>query len=241
MGDYAGHEAAIYRRISRAWGSHPGRNCIRQLLDSFEIAGPDGSHECLVHPPEFEDLWNIVDRFPMMRLPTSMLADVLRSLFLNLDFLHTDCQIIHTGTCRGGSPWSPFHSHLVSNLPGTNLRRRVDIKPGNILIGANGDDPIFTALEEKELSDPSPRKTVKWKGRRIYLSRRLQHPRLPNLPVLCDFGSAVVGYRKYLGTAQTDCYRAPEVIIQAPWSYEIDIWNVGCMVSGGETSPRNSM
>jgi hypothetical protein len=29
---------------------------------------------------------------------------------------------------------------------------------------------------------------------------------------------------------QPDLYRAPEMILEIPWSYQIDIWNVGCMV-----------
>ncbi|KAI4118110.1 MAG: hypothetical protein LQ345_001767, partial [Seirophora villosa] len=31
------------------------------------------------------------------------------------------------------------------------------------------------------------------------------------------------------GNAQPNLYRAPEVFLKAPWSYSIDIWNVGCM------------
>lgn len=90
------------------------------------------------------------------------------------------------------------------------------------------DDSVFTAFEEQELVDPSPRKTVN--GRTIYLSRELQIPKTWGAPVLCDFGSAVVGDTEHLEDVQPDIYRAPEVIIEAPWSYQIDIWNTGCMV-----------
>lgn len=50
-------------------------------------------------------------------------------------------------------------------------------------------------------------------------------------PVLCDFGSAVPGDAEHSEDIQPNIYRAPEVIIEAPWSYSADIWNVGCMVS----------
>lgn len=30
--------------------------------------------------------------------------------------------------------------------------------------------------------------------------------------------------------AQPNIYRAPEVMLKAPWSYPIDIWNVGAMI-----------
>lgn len=49
-------------------------------------------------------------------------------------------------------------------------------------------------------------------------------------PVLCDFGSAVAGDMEHTEDVQPDVYRAPEVILEAPWSYEIDVWNAGCMV-----------
>ena len=92
------------------------------------------------------------------------------------------------------------------------------------------DDSVFTALEEKELLEQSARKLVDG-GRSIYVSRELRMPKKLGAPVLCDFGSAVPGDMEHSEDVQPDVYRAPEVILEAPWSYQIDIWNVGCMVS----------
>jgi hypothetical protein len=47
---------------------------------------------------------------------------------------------------------------------------------------------------------------------------------------LCDFGSAVSGGVEHVEDIQPNIYRAPEVILQVPWTYSVDIWNVGCMV-----------
>jgi serine/threonine protein kinase len=91
------------------------------------------------------------------------------------------------------------------------------------------DDSIFSDFEEQELVDPSPRKLVD--GRIIYLSRKLRMPKTWGAPVLCDFGSAVTGDIEHTEDVQPDIYRATEVILEAPWSYEVDIWNTGCMVS----------
>ncbi|KAL5331673.1 hypothetical protein ACEPPN_001208 [Leptodophora sp. 'Broadleaf-Isolate-01'] len=198
LGDQLNHELSMYKRISGSSSKHPGRGAVRELLDSFNVAGPDGSHQCLVHPPLWESVLTFLHRNPVRRLPAPVLAFVLRRLFLALDFLHTECQIIHT-----------------------------DIKADNIMFGIE-DDSVFTAFEEQELVDPSPRKTVN--GRTIYLSRELQIPKTWGAPVLCDFGSAVVGDTEHLEDVQPDIYRAPEVIIEAPWSYQIDIWNTGCMI-----------
>lgn len=104
-----------------------------------------------------------------------------------------------------------------------------DIKEANILLGA--DSSILTEFESDELREPSPRKEVD--GGIVYLSRELGTPKVFGAPLLCDFGSAValddgVEHREDI---QPDIYRSPEVILEAPWTYSVDIWNVGCMVS----------
>lgn len=100
MGEQLDRELTMYKRISRSSTKHPGRGAVRELLDSFDITGPDGCHRCLVHPPLWESVLTFLHRNPVMRLPSPVLAFVLRRLFFALDFLHTECQIIHTGTCN---------------------------------------------------------------------------------------------------------------------------------------------
>ena len=90
------------------------------------------------------------------------------------------------------------------------------------------DDSVFTEFENDELQNPCPRKEVD--GRTIYTSRVLRMPKNLGAPVLCDFGSAMMGDEEHLEDIQPDIYRAPEVILQAPWSYGVDIWNAGCVV-----------
>lgn len=50
-------------------------------------------------------------------------------------------------------------------------------------------------------------------------------------PILCDLGSAVFDEVRYPGVVQALPYRAPEVILGAPWNHKIDIWNFGVLVS----------
>lgn len=102
-----------------------------------------------------------------------------------------------------------------------------DIKADNIMFGI-ADDSVFSDFEENELQDPCPRKELD--GRTIYISRELRMPKQLGAPVLCDFGSAVLGNEKHSEDIQPDIYRAPEVILEVPWTYSVDIWNVGCMV-----------
>ena len=104
-----------------------------------------------------------------------------------------------------------------------------DIKEDNILLPA--DSSVLAQFEKQELEEPSPKKELD--GGVVYLSREMGTPKSFGAPVLCDFGSAVplddgLEHREDI---QPDIYRAPEVILDIPWSYSVDIWNVGCMVS----------
>jgi len=91
------------------------------------------------------------------------------------------------------------------------------------------DKSVFQSFEEEEISDPCPRK-VREDGTIVYTSRQLRFPKEWTAPVLCDFGSAVLGEIEHREDIQPNVYRAPEVILKAPWTYSVDTWNVGCMV-----------
>lgn len=93
-----------------------------------------------------------------------------------------------------------------------------------------GDESVFTDFEEAEINSPSPRKEDA-DGRMIYVSRELGVPKQLGAPILCDFGSAVLGNERHVEDVQPNVYRAPEVILEVPWSYSIDIWNLGCVAS----------
>lgn len=103
----------------------------------------------------------------------------------------------------------------------------LDIRADNIIFGI-ADDSVFSDFEEKEIHSPCPRKELD--GRIIYMSREFRMPRNWGAPVLCDFGSAMFGDRDHFEDIQPDIYRAPEVILEVPWTYSADVWNVGCMV-----------
>lgn len=102
-----------------------------------------------------------------------------------------------------------------------------DIKADNIMFGI-ADDSVFSDFEEREFQTPCPRKELD--GTVIYVSRELRMPKEWGAPVLCDFGSAVSGGIEHSEDVQPNIYRAPEVILGAPWTYSVDICNVGCMV-----------
>ncbi|RAH74790.1 putative protein kinase [Aspergillus aculeatinus CBS 121060] len=74
-------ELDIYKHINSVEAQHPGKNFIRKLLNYFYLQGPHGCHACLVHEP----LGMTADFLP-----------AIRQLLVALDFLHSECHIIHT-------------------------------------------------------------------------------------------------------------------------------------------------
>ncbi|KAI1821796.1 kinase domain protein [Xylaria intraflava] len=197
LGDCVENEIAMFKRMEQRASSHPGRSAVRTLLDSFRVHGPEGEHLVLAHPPLWQSVEGAIRRSSPRRLPASGLRFVLKDIFLALEYLHDECQIIHT-----------------------------DIKADNIMFGIT-DFSVFNDFEEQEMNDPCPRKELE--GRIIYTSRKIKSPGQIGPPVLCDFGSAVFGGGENLECVQPNVYRAPEVILRAPWDHKIDIWNVGCM------------
>ncbi|EEP79984.1 predicted protein [Uncinocarpus reesii 1704] len=78
---------------------------------------------------------------------------------------------------------------------------------------------------------PLPQKQYD-EGRTIYLSANNfgRLVRGAGYVQLSDFDCAVKGNGKNNGAIQVDIYRAPEVILQAGYSYSADIWNLGVML-----------
>ncbi|EGX91066.1 Protein kinase-like domain [Cordyceps militaris CM01] len=130
LGDGAGNEIAMFKRMEQRASNHPGRHAVRTLLDSFQLDGPEGEHLVLAHPPLWRSIEAAIRRTSPRRLPPSGLRFVLKDLFLALEYLHDECQIIHT-----------------------------DIKADNIMFGIK-DLSVFAEFEEEEMNSPCPRKEV---------------------------------------------------------------------------------
>ncbi|KAL7414294.1 kinase-like domain-containing protein [Mrakia frigida] len=76
---------------------HPGRNHVVQLLDSFRHTGPNGIHVCMVFEVLGESLLGLIQRHHNVGgLPFPLVKQIAKQVLLGLDFLHRDCQIIHT-------------------------------------------------------------------------------------------------------------------------------------------------
>lgn len=89
------NELDILERLTNSAKANSGCKHVATLLDKFTITDHHGPHLCLV----FEALgaFNGSIYFPGKGLPVTLVKDVARQLLLALDFLHRECQIVHTG------------------------------------------------------------------------------------------------------------------------------------------------
>jgi serine/threonine-protein kinase SRPK3 len=84
-----------------------------------------------------------------------------------------------------------------------------------------------------EVTHPFPQ--VQREDRRIYISRNqygypTNFPKVLGRVVITDFGFSVIGDGPHFGAIQAERFRAPEVILDAGWSYSADIWTLGVLV-----------
>lgn len=90
-------EFRIYKQLNQGSSWHPGHAHIRKALDVFMIPHSGGDHPCLVQEPMWESFRDLLYRNPNHRFTEDLLKAGLMQVFLALDYLHTECKLVHTG------------------------------------------------------------------------------------------------------------------------------------------------
>ena len=165
-----------------------------------------------------------------MKLPLSIVKAYIRIPLTGLDYLHTECRVVHTGKC-----FSLFR-FLVEERINYALRVALDLKLENILITFENERilPAFKNHQTKKL--PMQYKLDAITGRTVYRCHNdfglLDGKSLKHIvPKIADFGLATeLNNKVRIHIIQADCYRAPEVILGCGWDSSADIWNFGVMV-----------
>jgi non-specific serine/threonine protein kinase len=89
-------EVRVYEHLSKIESSHPGQGLLRELYDTFELAGPSGENQCLVLQPMHMILPEMMKLNPKP-FDMPLLKMTVRRVLLALDFLHSEAGVVHTG------------------------------------------------------------------------------------------------------------------------------------------------
>lgn len=187
----------------------------------FKITQLKGGHQYLVQEPMWESLRDVLDYYPTHRFSESLLKEALKHVLLALDYLHTECKLIHTGI-------TPRLVRSIANSKTNitdNRHQRRQHSP------ENQDLSILESFTKAELEHPSPRQN--FNGMPVYASRRPERPEIFGESVLSDFGSTVSRGVEQDHDAQPNVYRCPEVMLQMGQGtkHRRILWRwLGCLV-----------
>lgn len=89
-------EIKILKAVRDGDPSNPKRNKTVQLLNDFKITGVNGVHICMVFEVLGHNLLKLILKSNYRGIPLSNVRSITRQVLEGLDYLHTECQIIHT-------------------------------------------------------------------------------------------------------------------------------------------------
>ncbi|KAI3168992.1 hypothetical protein DTO046C5_4056 [Penicillium roqueforti] len=192
-------EIAISQHIAALKSDNEAIRYVRLIKESFLVQGSHGQHICLVFEPLREPIWFLGRHPGRVGMPPNIVKAFLRILLQGLDFLHSECHVIHT-----------------------------DLKADNFLIGFEHANVIQRYVRQQEL-DPAPHVfrngRLVYHSRPDFgpLTKGVC------LIKICDFSAAVFGdvTTPHNHDIQPIPFCAPEVLLKAGWTYSADIWNLG--------------
>ena len=220
------HEINVLSTI--ADGDPSNSKCVIQLIDHFKHTGPNGQHQCMVLEFLGDSLLRLIRYNRYKGLPLNKVRTICKCILIGLDYLHRELGILHTDL-------KPENILLTSTIDLSKDPVRSGVAP--ILERPEGNlNGGFTSLIEKKLKRRARRAVAKISERRVSMGGIGELPKsdrnVDGIDVRCkivDFGNACWADRKFAEEIQTRQYRAPEVILQAGYSFSVDMWSFACI------------
>lgn len=91
----ANDEILLLQKVNTASQSHH-KNYVVKLFDSFKINGPHGSHVAMSFEVLGPNLLDLIKKYEHKGIPVNAVKAISKQVLMGLEYLHTDCGIIHT-------------------------------------------------------------------------------------------------------------------------------------------------
>lgn len=89
-------EIRLLEKVVIANRSSPNRQCVVELLDWFEHKGPNGTHICMAFEVLGSNLLTLIRQYRHRGIPIHIVKRITKQVLMGLDYLHRECNIIHT-------------------------------------------------------------------------------------------------------------------------------------------------
>ncbi|CCM06689.1 uncharacterized protein FIBRA_08976 [Fibroporia radiculosa] len=203
------NEVKSLRLVTSKNPDHPGyKHCVT-VEDLFIEKGKYGPHYCLVTQVHGRHMDALQSDLQDHHFSVSATKRIIKQTLLALDYLHTECKLIHG-----------------------------DLKPANILYSPSyQDDAIARHIEDSPSSSYEPRLEPDLSPDPIITVRSQPLPNfglqedMSNINIcLVDYGETASAEQEHTHPSQPTLLRAPEVVVGYPWSTAVDIWSIGGLV-----------
>ena len=93
---HSDQETTIYECLKIHPIKHPGKNRAQNVLDLFEVAGPNRNHKCMLYQPLGMSFNEFLRLLPQNRFPRELAQKSVQLILIALDYLH-QCDVVYTG------------------------------------------------------------------------------------------------------------------------------------------------
>ena len=90
-------ELAMMKVVNSLLPVEPHLQSVCKMLDDFALVGPNGHHTCLVYDVLGPSVDTLTGCYSTGILPLDVSKGIARDVLKSLDFLHSQCRIIHAG------------------------------------------------------------------------------------------------------------------------------------------------
>ncbi|KAJ3026054.1 UNVERIFIED_CONTAM: serine/threonine protein kinase, CMGC group [Siphonaria sp. JEL0065] len=89
-------EIKLLEKVCTAQPEHRGRPYIVELTDWFKVKGPNGSHVTMAFEVLGPNLLTLIRQYQHRGIPIPIVKRIMKQVLMGLDYLHSECKIIHT-------------------------------------------------------------------------------------------------------------------------------------------------